>query len=142
MHCSTSNYNTHCKMTYVCSNLFFDHDQVTPSRILFLAISPGFSYFPHVSTILVSMLKVTSPYTCMNGKKGGSFQGQGFILEFLPIVSFSKPYFYHGLETWVTSATIINWFHLSISLLHIQYGSEYVHLPYMYTQDFLVSCHS
>ena len=138
MHCSTSKYNTHCKMTYVqtCS--------LTMTRLLqveyLLMISPSFFYFPHVSTILVSMPKVTPPYTSMSGKKGDSFQGQGFILEFLPMVSFFEPYFYHGLEIWVAYVTMIIWFHSSISLLHIQY-EEYVHLPYMYTQHFLAFFH-
>ena len=72
MHCSTLNYNTHCKMTYGCSNLFLGNDWVTPSRILLLVISPSFSHFPHVSTILVSMHKFTPPHPCMNGKKGSS----------------------------------------------------------------------
>ena len=48
------------------------------------------------------------------------------MLEFLPMVKNFKSYFYHGLETWVMSVTMLNWFHSSISLLHIQY-EEYVH---------------
>ena len=69
MHCSISNYNTHCIMTYGCSNLFFSHDWVTPSRILLLVTSPSFPHSPHVCTTLVGMHKVTPPYACVNGKK-------------------------------------------------------------------------
>ena len=55
MHCSISNNNTHCKMTYGCLNMFLSHDRVTPSRILLLVISSSFPHSSHVSTIPVSM---------------------------------------------------------------------------------------
>jgi hypothetical protein len=69
MHCSISKYNTHCIMTYGCSNLFLSHYWVTPSRILLLAISPSFPHLPHISTTPVSTHKATPPYVCMNGKE-------------------------------------------------------------------------
>ena len=47
--CSISNNNTHCKMTYGCSNLFLSHDWVTTSRILLLVISSSFpSLITHI----------------------------------------------------------------------------------------------
>ena len=49
MHCSISKYNTHCIMTYGCSNMFLSHGWFTPSRILLLVISPSFPHLPHVS---------------------------------------------------------------------------------------------
>ena len=69
MHSNISKHNTHCKMTYGCSNLFLNHDWVTPSRILLLVITPSFSHLPHVSTSSVSTHKVTPPLVCMSGKR-------------------------------------------------------------------------
>ena len=74
MHCSISN-NTHCRMTYGCANLFLSHDWVTPSRILLLVISPSFPHSPHICITSMSIHKVTTPCACVNGKRGGSFQG-------------------------------------------------------------------
>ena len=68
MHYSISNYNTHCKMTYGCSNLFLSHDWVTPSGTLLLVISLGFPHFPHVFITPMNIHKVTPPYACVNGK--------------------------------------------------------------------------
>ena len=50
MHSSISKYNTQCKITYGCSNMFLNHDWVTPSRILLLVINLSFPHLPHVST--------------------------------------------------------------------------------------------
>ena len=72
MHCSISNNNTHCRMTYGCLNMFLSHDWVTPSRILPLVISPSFPHSSHESITQVSIHKVTPPCACMNGKRGGS----------------------------------------------------------------------
>ena len=135
MHCSISNLNTQCKMTYGCSYILLSHDRVTPSRIFLLMISPSFRHFPHVYVTPVSIHKVTPPYACVNGKKN-SFQGQGFILEFLPMVSSSKPYIYHGLETCVTAVTMVTLLHSSTSLLYFQHG-KHDHIPCMYIKDLM-----
>jgi hypothetical protein len=77
MHISISKYNTHCKMTNGCSNLFLSHDWVTPSRILLLVISTCFLHLPPVSTSSVSTSKVTSPCVCMNGRKEAHLRVKG-----------------------------------------------------------------
>jgi hypothetical protein len=77
MHISISKYNTHCKMTNGCSNMFLSHDWVTPSRILLLVISPSFLHLPPVSTPLVSTSKITSPCVCMNGRREVHFRVKG-----------------------------------------------------------------
>jgi hypothetical protein len=58
-----------------------------------LVISPNFSYFPHVSTIPMSMLKVTSPYTCVNGKKNRLFLGLGVYIGVLTYGKFLQTLF-------------------------------------------------
>ena len=129
MHYSISNYNTQRRMTYECSDVFLSHDWVTPSRILLLVISPSFPHFPYVSITPVSMHKVTPPYACMNGKNEGPFRSRG-----LPMISSSKLYFYHGLETCATAVTMVTLLHSSTSLLYFQHG-KHDHCTCMYTKD-------
>ena len=130
MHSSILKYNTHCKMTHGCSNMFLRHIWVTPSRILLLMINPSFPQSPHISATSMGMHKVTSPCACVNGK------GQGFILESLPMVSSIKPYLYHGLEMCVMSVTMVTLLHSSTFLEYFQHG-KHEPFPCMYIKDLM-----
>ena len=83
----------------------------------------------------MSIHKLTTPLTCMNGEKTGSFKGYGFISEFLLMARFCKPSFYHGLETWATYVTMIIFLYSSTSLLHSFHG-KYDFFPCMKTYNF------
>jgi hypothetical protein len=56
------------------------------------------------------------------------------------MVSFSKPYFYHRLETWVMYVTMVNWFHSSISFVIYPVWRICSSAIYVYIV-FLASCH-
>ena len=129
MHCCISSYNTYCKMTYGCSNMFLGHDWVSPSRILLLVLSPNFSLLTRIynsSEYIQSQPHLTLAWMV---KKDAPFRGRGLILELLLVVDFLIPYFYHGLETWITTVTMVILLHSSTSLLHFHHG-KYAYFSY------------
>jgi hypothetical protein len=84
MHSSISKYNTHCKMTNGCSNMFLSHDWVTPSRILLLLIIPRFLHLPHISTSPVGTPRINSPCVCMNDRREAQFRVKGLLWSSYP----------------------------------------------------------
>ena len=57
------------------------------------------------------------------------------------MVTFAKPYFYHGLETCATSITMVTLFHSSTSLGSLSHGN-YNPFPCVHDGDLMSSCSS